>query len=420
MTFRFIHTADVHLDSPLRTLALKDAEAAEVVSNATRQAFSNTIDLCIDERVDALLIAGDLYDGELKSMKTAAFFTGEMRRITDAGISVFIIRGNHDAESRITKHLVIPEGVHVFSGRGEAVAVEAAGVVVHGISFAKPHVPDSLLAKYKPIVDGAINIGILHTSLAGSSEHDVYSPCSIQQLKDQGYDYWALGHIHKREVHSEAPHAIVMPGIPQGRHINEAGPKSVTYVEIADDRAIRIEERHTSIAQFERVGLDLTGVEDWPALIGQLEQSLGAAADGVRAAHLIARIELKGRSPLSALLRRDRDVLIEEARAAALRCGSVFIEDVQVNVEPPPASQIVSLADPVSELRRLIRDEGADWSPSVADAMSLLTDLQKDLPPELRDIFGDDETQTHRRIEDFLSEGAAEVLARLEVDESGT
>ena len=234
MTFRFVHTADVHLDSPLQTLAMKDAEVAEVVANATRKAFSNTIDLCIEERVDALLIAGDLYDGKLKSMKTAAFFTNEMRRVTEAEISVFIIRGNHDAESRITKHLIIPEGVHVFTGRGEAIAIKETGVVVHGISFAKPHVPDSLLAKFSPIVDDAINIGMLHTSLVGSSEHDVYSPCSVQQLKDHGYDYWALGHIHKREIHAQAPQAIVMPGIPQGRHINEAGAKSVTYVEITE------------------------------------------------------------------------------------------------------------------------------------------------------------------------------------------
>ena len=127
MAFRFVHTADVHLDSPLETLALKDAEAASVVANATRQAFSNTIDLCVAEKVNALLIAGDLYDGELKSMKTAAFFTEEMRRLTDEGVRVFIIRGNHDAVSRITKHLVLPEQVHVFSGRASAASLDIAG-----------------------------------------------------------------------------------------------------------------------------------------------------------------------------------------------------------------------------------------------------------------------------------------------------
>ncbi len=420
MTFRFIHTADVHLDSPLETLALKDAEAADVVANATRQAFSNTIDLCIDERVDALMIAGDLYDGELKSMKTAAFFTGEMHRVAAAGVRVFIIRGNHDAESRITKHLTLPDGVHVFSGRGESVTIDESGVVIHGISFAKPHVPESLLAKYKPAVNGAINIGLLHTSLAGSTKHDVYSPCSVQQLKDQGYDYWALGHIHQREVHTEAPNAIVMPGILQGRHINEAGPKSVTYVEIRDNREILIEERHTSIAQFERVPLDLTGVDDWSEIAGALELALNKAVESLKANHLIARIQLRGCSSLSARMRRDRDVLIEEVRMAALRSGSIFIEDVLINVEPPLTPVNASLADPVSELRQILTHDGADQSLSVADAMSLMTNLQKDLPPELRDVFGEDEERTRKIIEHFMSEGAAEVLARLEVAESDT
>ena len=417
MAFRFVHTADVHLDSPLETLALKDAEAASVVANATRQAFSNTIDLCVAEKVNALLIAGDLYDGELNSMKTAAFFTEEMRRLTDEGVRVFIIRGNHDAVSRITKHLVLPEQVHVFSGRAEAVHFEKAGAVIHGMSYAKPHVPDSLLAKYKPAVPGLINVGLLHTSLAGSTRHDVYSPCSVQQLKDQGYDYWALGHIHQRCVHSEAPQAIVMPGIPQGRHINEAGPKSVTYVEIADDRTVQIEERYTNVAQFERIGLDVTDVEEWSAMLGELEDALAAAADGLRADHLIARVELTGRSLLSARIHRDRDVLTEEVRAAARRSGSIFIEDVAVNVTTPAASNLTGLADPVSELRRIVGEEGADHSPAIEDAISLLADLQRDLPPELRDAFGDDDTETREAIKIAMREGAAEILARLEVAE---
>ena len=187
-----------------------------------------------------------------------------------------------------------------------------------------------------------------------------------------------------------------------------------------NDRVINIEERHTSVAQFERVKLDLTGIEDWPALIGQLEQSLVATMDTMRAQNLIARIEMTGRSPLSARLRRDRDVLIEEARAAAMRCGSVFIEDVKINVDPPSTSQHRSLMDPVSELRRILHEESIDQSPSILKAKSLLSDLQKDLPLELRSTFGDDEAHISERIEAFLSEGATEVLARLEVAENDT
>ena len=179
MPFRFVHTADIHLDSPLRSLALRDPDIAEVIGNATRQAFERTVNLCLDEGVDALMIAGDLYDGDLRSLKTAVFFGSQMRRLTEAGTRVFVVRGNHDAESVITKHLSLPDGVHVFSGRGGTRALEDHDVVVHGISFARPQAPDSLLPKFKGPVSGCVNIGLLHTSLSGAEGHDTYAPCSV-------------------------------------------------------------------------------------------------------------------------------------------------------------------------------------------------------------------------------------------------
>ena len=135
-------------------------------------------------------------------------------------------------------------------------------VAIHGLSFAQPQAPESLLGKYKPAVEGAINIGILHTSLAGAPGHDPYAPCSIADLEATGFDYWALGHIHKRSV-SQGRCTVVMPGMPQGRDVNEAGPKSVTLATIDDDRSIGIEERVTSVAEFDRIFVDATGVDDW-------------------------------------------------------------------------------------------------------------------------------------------------------------
>ncbi|HUZ91243.1 MAG TPA: DNA repair exonuclease, partial [Methylocella sp.] len=125
--YRFIHAADVHLDSPLRSLALRTPGLAELIGNATRGAFVRIVDLCLEEQVDALLLAGDLYDGDQTSMKTARFLAEQIRRLHDAGIRVFIIRGNHDALSRITKELTFPDSVKVFGGRAEAVAVDRQG-----------------------------------------------------------------------------------------------------------------------------------------------------------------------------------------------------------------------------------------------------------------------------------------------------
>jgi DNA repair exonuclease SbcCD nuclease subunit len=412
MSFRFIHTADVHLDSPLVSLALRDADIAEVIGNATRQSFEKTVDLCLEEAVDALMIAGDLYDGDLRSMKTAVFFGSQMRRLTEAGIDVFIVRGNHDAESVITKQLSLPDGVHVFSGRGEAVSIKGKDVAVHGVSFGKPHMPDSLLAKYKLPVEGAANIGLLHTSLAGSAEHDVYAPCSLADLTDHGFDYWGLGHIHKRQVHATDPCTVVMPGIPQGRHVNEAGPKSVTLVEIGA-QGVTVEERFTAVAQFERVGVTVDGVEDWRGVVRAIDDAVGAARDGVRADTLVARLEVRGKTPLAPRLRRDRDILVGEALQSAAAIGKAFIEAVTIDVGLP---DMPSGHDPISELRTLIESGAGSTDAVRAGALDLLTALQEQLPAELRDAFGADDAALRQKVDHYLKLGSEEVLARLEAE----
>jgi len=412
MSFRFIHTADVHLDSPLLSLALRDADIAEMIGNATRQSFEKTVDLCLEEAVDALMIAGDLYDGELRSMKTAVFFGGQMRRLTEAGIGVFIVRGNHDAESVITKQLSLPDEVHVFSGRGEAVSIPDKDVAVHGVSFGKPHMTDSLLPKYKPPVEGAANIGLLHTSLAGSAEHDVYAPCSLADLAGHGFDYWGLGHIHKRQVHAKGPCTVVMPGIPQGRHVNEAGPKSVTLVEIGA-QGVTVEERFTAVAQFERVGVAVDGVEDWRGVVRAIDDAVGAARDGVRADALVARLEVRGKTPLAPRLRRDRDLLVGEALQSAAAIGKAFIEAVAIDVGLP---DMPSGHDPISELRTLIASGAGSTDAVRAGALDLLTALQEQLPAELRDEFGADDAALRQKVDHYLKLGSEDVLARLEAE----
>lgn len=409
--FRFVHTADIHLDSPLRSLALKDPKASDLVANATRQSFSKTIDLCLDEKVDALIIAGDLYDGELRSMKTAEFFSSEMRRLVEAGIRAFIIRGNHDAESRITKELQLPDGVHVFPSRGDSIVLEEKEVVLHGVSFSNPQAPDSLLSSYPVKQSGYQNIGLLHTSLAGSPEHDTYAPCSLQNLLDMEYDYWALGHIHKRAVHSHTPCAVVMPGIPQGRHINESGVKTVTLVAISPSGQIKIEERVTSLVQFERLIIDLEGTNEWRNVVAASEAAFEKLIDSIQTPHVIARVTLNGITPLAGRLRRDADVILSELREAARRSGSIFIEQCDQNCRVAPAKTEAASVDPVSELSKLMAGQGIPLDRITADTKALLTDMQTKLPPELRDAFEDPDGKL---LEEYLSQGADEIRARLE------
>jgi exonuclease SbcD len=203
---------------------MKNDQLAAQVRSASRQALETMVQFCIDEDISAFLIAGDLYDGQERSAKTAAYLAGQMQRLAEAGVKVFYIKGNHDAENPVAGEIALPSNVHVFDGRGEKVQLAEHPVSIHGVSFRDRHAPESLLPKYPTPEPSAINIALMHTSLTGAEGHDLYAPCSVSDLAGAGFDYWALGHVHKRQVHAQDPW-IVMPGMPQGRDIGEAGPK---------------------------------------------------------------------------------------------------------------------------------------------------------------------------------------------------
>lgn len=421
MTFRFVHAADIHLDSPLRSLALRDPDLAELVGNATRHAFVRIIDLCLAEQVDALLIAGDLYDGDQSSMKTARFLAEQLRRLDQAGIDTFIIRGNHDAMSRITKELVLPDSVKVFGGRAEALELPGpAGrvpIVVHGLSFAQPHAPDSLLGKYRPPVEGAVNIGMLHTSLAGTPGHDLYAPCSLADLRATGFRYWALGHIHKRAIVDDAC-MIAVPGMPQGRDINEAGSKSVSLVAVGDDRSISIEERVTSVAQFERVTVDATGMEDWRELVSGVARALEATRSAIDSAHLVARLQVVGATPLAWRIRRDMDLLKTEADDRAAAIGSCWVEKLEISCQPP-ALPGETRGDPLTDLHRLIEEQILGSDAFTATLAGMAEEIRGQLPQECRDVLGADEDAFRERVARLARDGAETVVARLQAAGEG-
>lgn len=387
-----------------------------MIGAATRTAFSAIVDLCISEDVDALLIAGDLYDGDQTSMKTARFLAGELGRLASAEIRTFIIRGNHDALSRVSKELVLPDLVKLFGGRPEYVLIDRdpseKPVAIHGLSFANPTAPESLLPKYKPAIPDAINIGMMHTSLGGAPGHDPYAPCSPAELQATGFDYWALGHIHKRAVVS-GPTTIVMPGMPQGRDINEDGPKSVTLVTIADDGTVSLEERHTALAEFARVNIDTTGLTEWSELADRITAGLAQARSGSAAPELVARLGFSGETSLAWRMRRDTDLLMAEAEQRAARIGSLWVEKLELHAVPPKSAG-KSANDPLQELRTLI-DATILGSEAYEAALSGMTDnLQAQLPPELRDLFGTDEEQSLQHRMALAREGAQDVLARLQ------
>jgi DNA repair protein SbcD/Mre11 len=409
LAFRFLHTADLHLDSPLKSLALRSEDLRAEVANATRQAFLRIIETCLERKLDALLIAGDLYDGEIRDMATPLFLGREFRRLDEAGIRVFLIGGNHDAASTVTRSLSLPENVKRFSTKGETVRLEAHGVAIHGMSFAEPAAPKSLLPFYPAPVDGMVNVGMLHTSIGGSEAHSVYAPCSLAELVRHGYDYWALGHIHKRQVHHERPF-VVMPGMPQGRDIGESGPKSATLVTISDDGNIALEEIPTSIASFERVEILLEDA-DWDQLARSLQRGLAGLRKATTAEMLIVRPVLVAPPGVLAQLDRDPEKLRSEAHAAAEAGGRVLIDKLEFT---PRALEVKSaaLAGPLGEMAAML---GAPPAPALmAEAVQVIKALDAALPAELRGFFGADDAAIEAKARELLAEGGMSVLARIE------
>jgi DNA repair exonuclease SbcCD nuclease subunit len=166
-TLTFLHAADIHLDSPLRRLQQYDDATATRLRAATRVALANLVDLAIAENVAFVVIAGDLYDGDWDDVRTGLYFVQQMRRLKDAEIAVFAIAGNHDAATKMTYNVPLPDNVTVFGHRvAETVRLDDIGVAIHGRSFATQSVTENLAVSYPTAIPDLFNIGILHTSLA--------------------------------------------------------------------------------------------------------------------------------------------------------------------------------------------------------------------------------------------------------------
>ena len=279
--FRFIHAADPHLDSPLRGLEAHEGAPVALLRGATRKAFENLVNLAIDEAVNFVVIAGDLYDGDWKDYSTGLFFRGQMVRLEAKKIPVYLIAGNHDAASVISKKLTLPENVHVFSTRtAETMEVPGLAAVIHGRGFPHRAVPENLAVDYPAAVPGKFNLGLLHTSLTGRPDHDTYAPCSEQDLRNKGYGYWALGHIHQPEVISEDPW-IVFAGNCQGRHARETGPRGCRLVTVKDSLEVASAEwRDLDVVRWQAVEVPLAGVENEAGAIKGIREALAGARPG--------------------------------------------------------------------------------------------------------------------------------------------
>lgn len=355
---KFIHAADLHIDSPLKGLRFEQGTPTERLRLATREAFANLISLAIEEAVDFVIIAGDLFDGTWPDMRTGLWTADQFRRLREHNIRVYLIRGNHDAASIVAKNISWPEDVvYEFEHRAPSTMIdERSGAAIHGQSFADRKAFDDLAANYPAAIAGRVNIGILHTSLAGDPQHDTYAPTSPSVLAGKGYDYWALGHIHHREIVSTAPH-IVFSGNTQGRHIRETGEKGC-FVVTVEAGQILCDFRATDVIRWCNLTIPLKPEDGEAELFAAAEAAFEAALEESGDRAIAARLTLRGacqaHEQLAASQSRAR--ILAELQNRANNCsGEFWIEHIGCETKPPvDLDELRQAGDLVGELLRSI------------------------------------------------------------------
>lgn len=383
---RFLHTADIHLDSPLRGLSAYPDAPAEQLRGATREAFRQLVSTAIEERVDFVVIAGDLYDGDWPDFNTGLFFCAEMGRLHRAGIPAFVLFGNHDAESHMTRALRLPENVRVFSAqRCETFRLESLKVALHGRSFRQRDTTENLAAGYAEPLRGWFNIGVLHTALEGHHEHAHYAPCTLDELQARGYDYWALGHVHEYRLWSGAS-TVCFPGNLQGRSIRETGRRGAVRVTVEGDGPPQVERLMLDVLRWEHLALDVSGCESLEAIGLAANRRLAALLEEDPQVPRAVRLTLQGASPIHGELFAREAELHAHVRAeiAAIGPERLWLEKVRLATQPlPEAAAGDALAhDALAELRALMAEARQDET--------LLKGLRQDFaqmlgkaPPEL-------------------------------------
>jgi exonuclease SbcD len=365
--FSFLHTGDLHLDSPLEGLSAEAPdEVLPVLRNATTDAWRNVVRLAIDRAVDFVVVAGDVFEVASPTLLGQARFRDGLAELASHGIPSFVVHGNHDPmDGRAwAPSLAFPPDVHRFGTEaGESVPVVRDGreiARIHGRSYPRAAVTDNYAAAIRADADAAFSIGLLHANVGNRPGHDNYAPCSVEDLRASGMDYWALGHIHQPgQVIADPP--TYYCGIPQGRDPGELGARGCYIVDVDQARRVSAQFVPTDVVRWHPIELDISAAANDEGLHRRCQEAVAAAADGADGRSLVIRVRLVGRGPMHASVRRagyldDLRQLLNEERSVA-----------------PPFAWVESIRDATRpdvelETRRAAPDFVGDFLRTVAGA----------------------------------------------------
>jgi DNA repair exonuclease SbcCD nuclease subunit len=385
------------------------------IRGATREALRNLVQTAIDENVAFVIIAGDVFDGDWQDYNTGLFFASHMSRLRERGIKVFLLSGNHDAASKITKTLTMPENVHRFSTKhAETVIIEELGVALHGQGFPRPDVAENLAANYPAAVEGLYNIGVLHTAATGREGHESYAPCSLEDLIEKGYDYWALGHVHKREILHESPW-ILFPGNTQGRHVKEAGPKGCTIATVDDDRSTCLEMKSLDVIRWTSLMVDCTGADTGDDVVESVRSALEVELAHTEDRMLAARLEVSGSCRAHETLNSNHERWINQIRAEAtdVSGGELWLEKVSLHTRlPVDLKKLTASGSPVGHLLEFMEEMESDPQ-ELSELAEMLSVLKTRLPIELRLGEHAIDLESPERVQEILREARQLLLPHL-------
>jgi DNA repair exonuclease SbcCD nuclease subunit len=362
-SFSFIHTADLHLDSPFSGLRQVDGAIADLLKDATFRAFDNVVELALKNKVDFILVAGDVYDAADRSLRAQLKFADGLKKLAVAGIRSFVCHGNHDPLDGWIASLQWPEEVHIFGSELESVPVTLGGedvVFIHGISYPHSQIDDSFGRGFKRQGSQPFQIGLFHCSVGSDPAHETYAPRTLSELVDADLDYWALGHVHANRVLMDGHPFVAYPGTTQGRHIREPGPRGCLVVQVDGQGAVNARFEPVDCVRWSSIELQIDDLETEGDLIEALERTCDEIGDEAQGRPAIVRITLSGRGVLHSILRRPQVVedLTERLREAGLELAPpVMVEQIQVQTNTYiPLGVRRNAADFLGEVLRLIEN----------------------------------------------------------------
>jgi len=349
-SFRFVHAADLHIDSPFAGVGDADNRVVTRLREATYEAFQNLVDLCINQNADFLVIAGDVYDGADRSVRAQLRFRDGLAKLAEKGIKSFVVHGNHDPLDGWQSSISWPEGVHIFGATPKWINLEKNGEVVaavQGMSYPTREVIDNLATQFSPPESGNLfTIGLLHANVGANTAHPNYAPCTVEDLSQSGIDYWALGHVHTRQTLKRAAPVIAYPGNTQGRHPNEIGARGALVVDVDPSGASRSEFVALDVVRWERSEVDISSLETIDGLDSAIRQATNTLGVQAEDRDVVCRLTIVGRGPLHEQLATGGAVedLLDSVRSAWSAGGSPWVWVERIVDSTRPAIDIESRA----------------------------------------------------------------------------